>query len=201
MKHIKKNILTIVLISIILALILNIKENKNIADDILFLKSIQKNEEEKNQKKQNKIRENQEKNMEYKFNVSWKNTNYNQVNLTDTIKKQTLINKKIAPGLEGRFNIILTTNKDSKYYIKFENKSKKPNNLKFQELETQKETKTLEELQENLQGTIEKNKTKTISIRWYWPYQNTKSEDTQDTIDSKSITNYLFNIYVIGETI
>ena len=99
MKHIKKHILTIVLISIILALILNIKENKNIADDILFLKSIQKNEEEKNQKKQNKIRENQEKNMEYKFNVSWKNTNYNQVNLTDTIKKQTLINKKIAPGL------------------------------------------------------------------------------------------------------
>lgn len=90
MKHIKKHILTIVLISIILALILNIKENKNIADDILFLKSIQKNEEEKNQKKQNKIRENQEKNMEYKFNVSWKNTNYNQVNLTDTIKKQTL---------------------------------------------------------------------------------------------------------------
>ena len=122
MKHIKRHILTIVLISIILALILNIKENKNIADDILFLKSIQKNEEEKNQKKQNKIRENQEKNMEYKFNVSWKNTNYNQVNLTDTIKKQTLINKKIAPGLEGRFNIILTTNKDSKYYIKFENK-------------------------------------------------------------------------------
>lgn len=94
MKHIKRHILTIVLISIILALILNIKENKNIADDILFLKSIQKNEEEKNQKKQNKIRENQEKNMEYKFNVSWKNTNYNQVNLTDTIKKQTLINKK-----------------------------------------------------------------------------------------------------------
>ena len=98
MKHIKKHILTIVLISIILALIINIKENKNIADDILFLKSIQKKEEEKNQKKQNKIRENQEKNMEYKFNVSWKNTNYNQVNLTDTIKKQTLINKKIAPG-------------------------------------------------------------------------------------------------------
>jgi len=123
LKHIKRHILTIVLISIILALILNIKENKNIADDILFLKSIQKNEEEKNQKKQNKIRENQEKNMEYKFNVSWKNTNYNQVNLTDTIKKQTLINKKIAPGLEGRFNIILTTNKDSKYYIKFENKA------------------------------------------------------------------------------
>lgn len=61
MKHIKRHILTIVLISIILALILNIKENKNIADDILFLKSIQKNEEEKNQKKQNKIRENQEK--------------------------------------------------------------------------------------------------------------------------------------------
>ena len=107
MKHIKRHILTIVLISIILALILNIKENKNIADDILFLKSIQKNEEEK---KQNKIRENQEKNMEYKFNVSWKNTNYNQVNLTDTIKKQTLINKKIAPGLEGRFNIILPPN-------------------------------------------------------------------------------------------
>ena len=62
MKHIKRHILTIVLISIILALILNIKENKNIADDILFLKSIQKNEEEKNQTKQNKIRENQEKN-------------------------------------------------------------------------------------------------------------------------------------------
>ncbi len=54
MKHIKRHILTIVLISIILALILNIKENKNIADDILFLKSIQKNEEEKNQK--NKIK-------------------------------------------------------------------------------------------------------------------------------------------------
>ena len=89
MKHIKRHILTIVLISIILALIINIKGNKNIAYDILFLKSIQKKEEEKNQKKQNKIRENQEKNMEYKFNVSWKNTNYNQVNLTDTIKKQT----------------------------------------------------------------------------------------------------------------
>ena len=103
-----------------------------------FLKSIQKNEEEKKPKKQNKIRENQKKKYGIQIQCFLKNTNYNQVNLTDTIKKQTLINKKIAPGLEGRFNIILTTNKDSKYYIKFENKSKKPNNLKFQELETQK---------------------------------------------------------------
>ena len=41
---------------------------------------------------------------------------------------------------------------------------------------------------------IEKDEQKVISVRWYWPYDESEKEDKQDTIDSLSIEKYFFNI-------
>ena len=117
----------------------------------------------------------------------------------DTINSKTLINEKIAPGLEGTFDIILKTNANSKYYIKFENQTEKPKNLRFKDLNSQKETNTLEELEEVLVGNINREDVKKVSIYWFWPYESDENEDIQDTKDSKNIGKYIFDIYVIGE--
>ena len=68
-------------------------------------------------------------------------------------------------------------------------------------MNTKAEAKTLEELEKSLVGDIEKDEQKVISVRWYWPYDESEKEDKQDTIDSLSIEKYFFNIYVTGEAI
>ena len=168
-------------------------------DDILFIKTFQKNQD--NIEKKDKVKRNELDIMQYMFVVSLKNADFNQVNLTETINTKTLINEKIAPGLEGMFDIVLYANESKKYNIKFESLTAKPKNLRFQEMNTKAEAKTLEELEKSLVGNIEKDEQKVISVRWYWPYDESKKEDKQDTIDSLSIEKYFFNIYVTGEAI
>lgn len=188
----------IILLFIFVILSKNVKF-KDVFDDILFLKDFRRNEKEVSANPMNRIKENDSDVMQYIFEVSWKNTNFNRVNLTDTINSKTLINEKIAPGLEGTFDIILKTNANSKYYIKFENQTEKPKNLRFKDLNSQKETNTLEELEEVLVGNINRGDVKKVSIYWFWPYESDENEDIQDTKDSKNIGKYIFDIYVIGE--
>ena len=49
--------------------------------------------------------------------VDLKNIDIKQIDLMKTVDKNTCLNKKIAPGTSGNFNILLDTNKDSKYKI------------------------------------------------------------------------------------
>lgn len=188
----------IILLFIFIMLSKNVKF-KDMFDDILFLKDFRRNEKEVSANHMNRTKENDSGVMQYMFEVSWKNTNFNRVNLMDTINSKTLINEKIAPGLEGTFDIILKTNANSKYYIKFENQTEKPKNLRFKDLNSQKETNTLEELEEVLVGNINREDVKKVSIYWFWPYESDENEDIQDTKDSKNIGKYIFDIYVIGE--
>lgn len=188
----------IILLFIFIMLSKNVKF-KDMFDDILFLKDFRRNEKEVSANHMSRTKENDSGVMQYMFEVSWKNTNFNRVNLMDTINSKTLINEKIAPGLEGTFDIILKTNANSKYYIKFENQTEKPKNLRFKDLNSQKETNTLEELEEVLVGNINREDVKKVSIYWFWPYESDENEDIQDTKDSKNIGKYIFDIYVIGE--
>lgn len=188
----------IILLVIFIMLSKNVKF-KDMFDDILFLKDFRRNEKEVSANHMNSTKENDSGVMQYMFEISWKNTNFNRVNLMDTINSKTLINEKIAPGLEGTFDIILKTNANSKYYIKFENQTEKPKNLRFKDLSSQKETNTLEKLEEVLVGNINRGDVKKVSIYWFWPYESDENEDIQDTKDSKNIGKYIFDIYVIGE--
>ena len=86
-----------------------------------------------------------------------------------------------------------------------ESKNKKPYNLKFRLKEKQEEYRTLEELQNSIQGEIHINETKKINICWEWKYEsdskNVKIQDMQDVTDSIKIQTYNFTINVLGEEI
>ena len=56
----------------------------------------------------------------------------------------------------------------------------------------------MEDLQEDLIGSINENEVKTISINWYWKYDNNSKEDIQDTKDGREIQKYNFEIFVKG---
>ena len=130
----------------------------------------------------------------------------NNENKIDYNKKESEENyKKIAPGTSGNFNILLETNKDSKYKIYFQSVNEKPQNLYFKAIKDGKEiakTQTLEELSEKLDGNIAKKEKIKINIQWYWNFENNKANsDIQDTEDSKKIKRYQFNLYALGEEI
>lgn len=198
-RKLKKVFFVIIILLFIFVMLSKNVKFKDVFDDILFLKDFRRNEKEVSANHMNRTKENDSGVMQYMFEVSWKNTNFNRVNLMDTINSKTLINEKIAPGLEGTFDIILKTNANSKYYIKFENQTEKPKNLRFKDLNSQKETNTLEELEEVLVGNINRGDVKKVSIYWFWPYESDENDDIQDTKDSKNIGKYIFDIYVIGE--
>ncbi len=144
----------------------------------------------------------------WSFNVNESNEKLQTISLKSTINNSTLLDKKIAPGTEGNFEIKLNaTGSDVgiDYSIKFENQTQKPTNLKF--TYEGKTYNTLEELQKVLIGKInadEENKIKVLTIGWNWKYEtgNTEQEisasDLIDTQEGKQITNYTFDIVVSG---
>ena len=144
----------------------------------------------------------------WSFNVNESNEKLQTISLKSTINNSTLLDKKIAPGTEGSFEIKLNaTGSDVgiDYSIKFENQTQKPTNLKF--TYEGKTYNTLEELQKVLIGKInadEENKIKVLTIGWNWKYEtgNTEQEisasDLIDTQEGKQITNYTFDIVVSG---
>lgn len=145
--------------------------------------------------------------LDYCFMVNYEKIDFKNINLLDTVNSKTLIKKKISPGTSGSFNIILNSNQRTKYKIKVKSESEKPLNLKFYINGGNKEYSTLEELQDELVGILERNVKKVIEIKWEWKYESTVAEnskelrlqDLQDTIDGMKIQKYKFNIYVVGE--
>ena len=111
-----------------------------------------------------------------------------------------MVNEKIAPGVEGNFQIVLEANEDINYFITFESNNVKPKNLKFENIETQEQKECLEDFGSELKGRISKNEKKVITIHWFWQYENTEEENMQDTIDSQNIRDYEFTIYANGQS-
>ena len=187
-----KLILIIILINLFM-IIFCFKQisNRTQSDDFLFLKLFHG---------QSKTAEE-----EYSFKVNYLNKDLKTVNLSDTINKNFY--KKVAPGTNGKFNIVLNSTRDLQYQVKFSSTSAKPQNLKFMALTNgEKITKAseLEELSENLKGIILKNQKVSITVLWYWPYEGENQEeqvDIQDTIDGKNIEKYKFDILVLGEEV
>ena len=149
----KKKILKILLILILILLFIKMiffksLSNSKIIEDFLFFKVLGDD-----LKVSEDIIDVEEK--EYRLNVNYKNIDFRNINLAETINRETLIYEKIAPGTKGSFNIILEANKNSKYKVVFNSINEKPQNLKFKANINNKEigkANTLEELQKYLIG-------------------------------------------------
>ena len=113
---------------------------------------------------------------------------------------ETLVDNKIAPGTSGSFDIIVDATGSEvgiNYNITFTEEENKPQNLKFTYDDV--EYNSIEELESNLSGTIDanaENKTRTLNIKWEWPYEigespeEIESNDLVDTQDAQRISNY-----------
>lgn len=168
---------------------------QNLYDDILFLKSFGK---ESGIVKQT---ENEQEDKQYVFKMNCKNTDFKNVDLLKTVDRKTLVNEKIAPGVEGEFQIVLEANEDTNYNIIFQSKNSKPKNLKFENVETKTQKENLEDLNSELTGRLKENEKKIITIHWAWQYENTEEENQQDTLDGKNIQEYQFTIYANGQSV
>ena len=82
----------------------------------------------------------------------------------------------------------------TKDYYEF-NVDSKTEKIQLVDLYSTTDNLTLEELSNNLKGTLQKNELKIIKIKWCWEYE---SQGQQDTKDSK-IEKYEFEIHVEGE--
>ncbi len=196
------------LIGILMFLIImftNVDNYKNLQEDIFFLKFLSKSNNDDNNKDEKlssvKGITVRKENIQYIFDIEYKNTTFRNVNLLDTINSKTLVNEKIAPGVKGSFDIVIYSNHDANYNIYFESINQKPQNLKFYIVGSNYYKKTLEELSNSLSGTIQKGDKKTISIGWEWEYENGEKGNLQDTEDAELIDKYLFNILALGEEI
>ena len=112
----KQKITLIIFLVIIICLIMIIRKSNifvDLYDDILILKNISNVQKQGDKQNKDDI-------VKYTFDIKCKNIDFKSVNLNETIKRETLINNKIAPGLEGQFDIVIKANQDTKYSIKFQ---------------------------------------------------------------------------------
>lgn len=128
------------------------------------------------------------------------------VQLVNTVRKETLVDGKIAPGTSGEFSIILDARASDvgvDYIVRFNNELNKPTNIIFKY--NNKTYKSLNEIG-NIAGAIMANgeKTKLINIEWEWPYRTGSTSQIQqvnDEIDTKeaiTLADYTFEIMAIG---
>ena len=212
-KRKKLIIIIIVFILSLICLFLNSNSYKKLQDDLLFIRFL-KNDSKlnidnrvNNDNENNLILEfdnnsiNSKANMQYIFNIEYKNTKFQDVNLINTIDSKTLVNEKIAPGAKGFFDIIIYSNHNSRYNVYFESLNEKPSNLKFFIVGTKIYKEKLEELSSDLSGVIKKGEKKIITIGWEWTYENGVNGNKQDTDDAKLMNKYMFNILAVGEKI
>ena len=207
------NLILILIICIFLLLIMKHK-NDEFQDDIIFFKSFylgnkktNTNLEAEDKVNLNELllindneKETNEKDSElpeYIFNVTYKDADFKDVNLTNTIDKTTLVNEKIAPGTAGAFEILLETNEKISYEIKFESKNEKPKNLVFSIKGKDRKYNNLEDMEKELKGEITENKS--IVINWQWEYEKNETQNIQDTKDGEKLTKYNFTIFAIGK--
>lgn len=196
MKKVTKYILIILILIFLIFTFFSLKRTDLMDDFILFklfsdsnisLEKVQKEKLNLNNSKEYPI---------YEFNVSYKKTKLESINLLDTIDNKTLVKEKVAPGTKGNFTIRIKSNEDINYEILFNSLNEKPKNLifKYKNIKYQK----LEDLQKDLIGKIAKKETIDINISWEWEYKISSKEDIQDTKDGEKLKNYSFTIETIG---
>ncbi len=146
----------------------------------------------------------------YVFDVNFKNiaSSSEEINLPSTVKAESVAKNKIAPGVQGEFSIIISTQNstvDMLYSVNFENiTNEKPSNLFFKVKGEQKEYKTLQELEKELIGRAKKHSETEIVIEWHWPYEieaDIDNQDIIDTTDGEKLESYKFKINVKGEEV
>lgn len=120
----------------------------------------------------------------------------------------TLANGKIAPGTEGKFNIVLDGTESEVgiwYTVSIENASSTPRNLYFK---YGGQDYPVSELGTILSGPMNVNdkraSTFTLPIEWYWRYETDRGNgidecDVMDTEDAKNIQQCTFDIVVRAE--
>lgn len=200
----KQRIIIFILIIFVILFIILFSQLKFtfLQNDILFLKFLDYNSiSEQNQNEYRSTISTEKTTPQYIFDIAYKDINFANVNLIDTIKYKTLVNEKIAPGVSGEFDIIIKTNENSKYQIYFISKNEKPQNLKFSIANTNIISNKIENLAPYLKGNLNKGESKIITIKWNWNYENELEGNIQDTKDAKNIDQYVFDIYTYGEII
>ena len=194
----KKNyhLLFILIFIIIIILIFIFRNNANIdfQDNFLFFKLLGNNQKISSNSF-NQVDLQNENTTPLFFNVSYQNIDFKKIGLGETIDVETLTNGKVAPGTKGKFEIIIYSNKDCYYQVYFQNEMEKPKNMVFY-ITKENKVKTLEELQKQLKGRVEKDIPKKIIVFWEWKYENGMEENGQDTNDGKRLENYYFDIVV-----
>ncbi len=147
----------------------------------------------------------------WSFKVNGEKEQVQEVRLASTCNNETLVDNKIAPGTSGSFNIVIdATGSDVgiNYNITFAQEENKPQNLKF--VYGGIEYSSIKELEGKLSGIIEANerdKTRTINVRWQWDYETGRdfsqvnANDIIDTKDATNIANYTFQVIVTGTQI
>lgn len=194
MKQPKRKTILFLIILLILIIFLfqrKKKQSNNFQEELIFFKLFTF------QQKENANSIQKQENQEYKFQVSYKNIDFKNINLSDTIKQDTLVHEKIAPGTEGAFEIFLQSNRKINYRIHFKSINEKPENLYFQIEGKDRKYTRLENMEQELKGELIENKR--IKIHWKWEYEKDDKQDTQDTKDGQLIGKYHFTIYAIGE--
>ena len=194
----KKNyhLLFILIFIIIIILIFIFRNNANIdfQDNFLFFKLLGNNQKISSNSF-NQVDLQNENTTPLFFNVSYQNIDFKKIGLGETIDVETLTNGKVAPGTKGKFEVIIYSNKDCYYQVYFQNEMEKPKNMVFY-ITKENKVKTLEELQKQLKGRVEKDIPKKIIVFWEWKYENGMEENGQDTNDGKKLENYYFDIVV-----
>lgn len=196
MKKTKRSIILCIIVILLLGLSLfRIKkqEDNKFQDELIFFKLFSSQQS----KEKEIIQVENQQNQTYEFSVTYRNIDFKEINLMDTINPKTLIQEKIAPGTGGEFEILLHSNKKMNYRIKFKSKNQKPKNLNFKIQGKDRKYNQLEEMQEELKGEI--NGKKTLRIQWNWNYEKDETQDLQDTKDGEIIKEYNFTIYAIAE--
>lgn len=201
-KRKKRYIIIIIILVCVIFFMIHFMKYDFLQEDLLFFQFLNSQNQSKdisNTKKQ--VVEKEETNINTKmifFDVQYQKTKIKALNLTETVDNKTLVYEKIAPGTSGGFEIVLNANQEMNYQIAFESENEKPTNLQFYTLTDNKRYMTLEELGENLAGTILAHEEKTIPVYWEWKYETSQEQDKQDTVEAKKMREYYFLIYVQG---
>lgn len=143
--------------------------------------------------------------MKYVFDVNFKNLVSSEIKLPSTLDAKSVLQNKLAPGVNGEFSIIISTQNssvDMRYSIDFQDiTNEKPKNLIFKIKGSAEEYRSLQELEKDLKGIIKKESEKEFVIEWLWPYEIDYSQDIVDTNDGTILNNYKFIINVNGEEV
>lgn len=134
--------------------------------------------------------------IKYVFDISYKDTDFQHVELTDKVSRKKLI----YPGSSGCFYIQISTkngNKDMRYSMEIKEEKNKPKNLNYK-LDG-KTYDSIKDLSEDINGIIEKSNTKTLKIDWFWDYNT--NDDIQDTEEGIKSNTYQFLMRMVGNEI